>query len=112
MNLGDFLKNLAIDSWYKAVLYLGAVILVLSLFIKVQGISNAALQLISGGALLVGLGEWKNHQFASWIKPPNVYTGGPALFTQVVRKPNGVGISFQVVGCLLVALGLWHIVRS
>ena len=33
MNPGDFLKDLKLDSWYKALVYVGGVVLLMALFI-------------------------------------------------------------------------------
>jgi len=111
MNLGDLLKSLALDTWYKATMYLGGVILAFSFFVDVKGITNAQLQLLAGGAFLVGLGEWKNHKVVSWFKPPNVYTGGPALMSAPVRQPDALGLLLDLTGCVLVVLGIVNIVR-
>jgi hypothetical protein len=75
MDASDLLKNFAVDTWYKAVLYLGGAIFAFSLFFDVKGLTNTQLQFLSGGAFLIGLGEWKNRTVASWIKPANAYTG-------------------------------------
>ena len=112
MDVSDFLKSFAIDTWYKAVMYLGGVVLAISFFVEVKGLTNYQLQLLSGGAFLVGLGEWKNHKAASWIKPPNVYTGGPALMSVTVRKADLVGVVLDVAGVLLIGLSIVSIIRN
>ncbi len=112
MNLGEFLKSFVIDAWFKAVMYVGAVVLVASFFLEVKGITNEQLQLLAGGAFLVGLGEWKNHKVASWIKPPNVYTGGPLLMSATVRRPDFVGVILECAGALLLGLAIWKIAAS
>jgi hypothetical protein len=65
MNIGDFLKGLAIDTWYKALMYLGGAVFAVSLFVDVKGIGNVNAQLLSSGCFLLGLGEWKNHKVQS-----------------------------------------------
>ena len=112
MDVGDFLKSFAIDTWYKAVMYLGGVVLAISFFVEVRGLTNHQLQLLSGGAFLVGLGEWKNHKVASWIKPPNIYTGGPALMSAALRKADLVGVVLDLAGVFLIALGIVRIIRG
>jgi len=112
MSLGDFFKSLAIDTWYKALVYIGGIVLVLSFFIEVKGISNSQLQLISGGVFILGLGEWKNHKFLPMIKPPNAYTG-PAMFMNVpVWKPDPVGLLLDLAGIALVVAGARAIILS
>lgn len=112
LGLGDFLKSFAIDAWYKALMYVGGVVLVASFFLDVKGVSAGQLQLLSGGAFLVGLGEWKNHKVESWIKPPNAYTGGAALMSSTVRRPDFVGVVFELVGAVLLGVATWKMITS
>lgn len=112
MDVGDFLKSFAIDTWYKAVMYLGGVVLVVSFFVDVRGLTNHQLQLLSAGAFLIGLGEWKNHKESSWFKPPNAYTGGPALVTETVRRPDPIGVVFVITGVTMIAFGIWRIIHG
>lgn len=112
MSLTELFKSLVLDTWYKALVYLGGLVLVLSLFIEVRGISNYQVQMISLGIFLFGLGEWKNHKFISTIKPPNVYTG-PAMHMRIpVWKPDLIGIIFDLAGFSLIFLGIRSIVLS
>jgi hypothetical protein len=111
MNPGDFLKGLKIDSWYKVVMYVGAVVLVLSLFVPVQGIAPARVQAMALGALLLGLGDWKCHRKESHIKPPNVYTGPAALITVAYWYPDVVGIIMMAAGIVILILGFFGLVR-
>jgi hypothetical protein len=112
MDVSDFLKNFAIDTWYKAVVYLGGVVLAVSFFVDVRGLTNHQLQLLAGGAFLIGLGEWKNHKVASWIKPPNAYTGGAALMSGTIRKLDFIGSLFELAGVCMIGLGIWRILRG
>jgi len=106
MSLVDFFKNLVLDTWYKALVYFGGVVLILSLFVEAKGISNSQLQLLSAGVFLLGLGEWKNHKFIPQIKPANAYTG-PALYMNVpVWKPDVLGILLDLSGIGLLVLGI------
>jgi hypothetical protein len=91
---------------------LGGVVLAVSFFLPVRGISNGELQLLSSGIFLLGLGEWKNHKEESWIKPPNAYTGGAAFLSGTVRRPDFVGILFEFVGVCLFLFGVWKIVQT
>ncbi len=112
MNIGDFLKGLAIDAWYKALMYLGGAVFAMSLFVDVRGIGNVRAQLLSSGCFLIGLGEWKNHKVQSWIKPPNAYTGGAALMSATVRKPDFVGVLFEILGTALLCVAAWKIIHG
>lgn len=106
MSLVEFFKSLVLDTWYKALVYLGGVVLVLSLFIDVKGITNSQLQLLSSGVFLIGLGEWKNHKFIQQIKPPNAYTGPAMLMSIPVWKPDIIGILLDLGGITLLVLGI------
>ncbi len=112
MDVTDLLKSFVIDTWYKAIVYLGGAVFAFSVFFEVKGLTNSQLQLLSGGAFLVGIGEWKNHKVAAWIKPPNAYTGGAALMQRTVRNPDFVGILLETVGIALVLVGAWRILRG
>ncbi len=71
MGIGDFLKGLKIDRWYKVFVYLGALAFIISLLIEVKGITNLELQLLSLGFFFIGVGEWKNEKRAVEFKPAN-----------------------------------------
>lgn len=109
MDIGDFLKGFLIDAWYKAIMYIGGTVFVLSLFVEVKGIGNLNAQILSGGCFLIGLGEWKNHKVASWMKPPNAYTGGAALLRATVWKPDIIGILLDLVGVGLIGYFAWRV---
>jgi hypothetical protein len=110
MPLPEVFKDLKLDVWYRAVVYIGGVVLIFSFFFEVKGISNAQLQLLSGGFFLIGLGEWKNHKKESFIKPPNAYTGPTALVTRTVWSPDVVGALFDLIGIGLIGAFVWSIV--
>ena len=108
--MGDFLKGLIIDAWYKVLVYIGALGFIFSLFIDVKGITNEELALLSLGLFFVGIGIWKNQKLVSYIRPPNAYTGPAALIQYTVRRPDFVGRFFEIVGVLLFLFALVQIV--
>ncbi len=112
MDATQLFKNLALDTWYKALMYVGGAVFVASLFVDVKGLTNSQLQLLSGGAFLVGLGEWKKHKERSWIKPPNAYTGPAALITETVRLPDFSGTLLGILGIALIVFGIVRILRA
>lgn len=114
MSPEDALKVIAIDAWYKAMLYLGAIGLFVSLFweIKGNGLTNQQLQMLAGGFSLFGLGEWKNHKVDSWIKEANAYTGGAALMSKTVRRPDVVGTLLNLAGIGLTVTAVVKIYRG
>ncbi len=112
MHIGDFLKGLTIDRWYKVFVYLGALAFLISLFVEVKGITNFELQILSLGFFFIGIGEWKNEKYASYIKPPNAYTGPAAFMQAPIRNPDFIGIVFDVIGAVFVLSGIVHIMWS
>jgi hypothetical protein len=112
MSTDSFFKGLALDTWYKALIYIGGLTLLLSLFYSVKGITNSQLQLISSGTFLIGVGEWKNHKHAYGIKPANAYTGKPLLITRTYWKPDLIGLVLDVAGIVLVVMGIISIAKG
>ena len=110
MPMPEFFKNLAIDTWYKAFVYIGGVVLIASLFAEVKGITNGQAQLFSLVFFFIGIGEWKNHKTASWIKPENAYTGGPALMSAKVRQPDVFGVGCIILGVIFAIIGIISII--
>lgn len=108
----DFFKNLALDAWYKALVYVGGAGLLLAFFVDARGVSNTDLQILLGGVFLLGLGEWKNNKIKSWIKPPNVYTGPTLWIDEPIRKPDVLGLLLDGFGIALIILGLYRILVS
>lgn len=102
----DFLKNLKLDEYYMLFVYLGTFFFVFSLALPTQWLSNERLGLVSLGILFIGVGEWKNHKLVSGIKEANAYTGGPALVTIKIRKPDFLGYLFDFLGILFLFGGL------
>jgi len=112
MEIGDLLKGLALDPWYKVMMWLGAGVFAVSLFLDTKGLTNGQVQCLAGGLFLLGLGVWKSHKVESWIKPANTYTGGPALMRATVHKPGVVGVILVVAGIVLFRSGVFNILRS
>ncbi|MBA2860506.1 hypothetical protein [Methanococcus maripaludis] len=96
----DFFKNLKVDTWYMVFVYLGGILLIFAMFIKTQWLTNKQLIFLSTGMLFVGLGEWKNHKWMSYYKPPNVYTGPTALVQTKIRSSDGLGNFLDILGCI------------
>jgi hypothetical protein len=107
----DAFKGLVLDRWYKVLILVSGSLLLVSFFKETKGITNVQLQLLSAGALLIGLGEWKNHKVASYIKPPNFYTGPGAVISYPVREADLVGVLLDLAGAALVARGAWSLWR-
>ncbi len=100
MTIPNILENLKLDAYYMILVYLGAFLFVFSLFIPTLWLSNRLLGLFALGIFFIGLGEWKNHKWRSWIKESNVYTGGPALMKVKIREPDIIGYLLDFIGLL------------
>ena len=105
MEPSGIFKNLSLDMWYKALVYVGGIILILSIFMEVKGIANIHVQLLSLGVFLIGLGEWKNHKIQLITRSPSITDPG-ALIQAYVRKNDLFGVILEIVGgfCLVVGL--------
>lgn len=86
MDFAGLLESLALDAWYKAFVYVGLVLFVVGLTVDVRGVTNGELLLFATGIFVIGIGEWKNHKTLALIKPPNVYTGGEALWPILCKR--------------------------
>ena len=106
MKVENLFSSLKLDKWYKVLTYVGGILLILSFFFEVKGITNSQLQLLSGGIFFLGMGEWKNHKTDSWIKPPNAYTGQTALITRTEWRPDLIGLLFDIIGITLIFLSI------
>ena len=109
----DLLKNLKLDNYYMVLVYLGAISLILSLFVPTQWLSNKDLGLIASGFFFIGLGEWKNHKVKYTITNRHV-TGvadmiGPTKMEHIYRQPDFIGYLFILIGILLILGGLYNV---
>ncbi len=100
MNLSDFLKSLALDKWYKLLIYLGGLIIPGSLFLPIRGISNKSALFLGLTLFLIGTGVWKTEKHYEGILPPNVYYGGSAL------KVTQTKHEFDLIGFILIITGI------
>jgi len=104
------LNNLKIDYWYKALLVLSAVILIAALTMKMEGVSNSIIQLLSLGGLFIGIGEWINHPLQTRIIPPNAYYApGGAKLTSYNRRASLLGSLFDLLGFVIIVIGVWRL---
>jgi hypothetical protein len=92
------LENLKLDSWYGIVLYVGILIIAASLFFQVDFLQEKHLFGLGLGMLLIGLSFWIAEGYAHIFKPPNYYTGGPAILYWRVIKHNPISIIILLIG--------------
>jgi hypothetical protein len=97
------LPTLQVDTAYKGVIAVSAVVLIAAL-----AVNNAAVAIIALGFLVIGFGEWINHPKRSGYVPPSAYN--PAMtVTSTARDPSAFGLLVDGMGGLLILLGLYHL---
>lgn len=102
------LEKLVIDYWYKAIAVAGLFVLVISLTVKLVGIDNNIVQLLSLGAFFIGLGEWVNHPLQTRLMPASaLYPAGK--ITGHPRNSSLIGILLDILGCIMIGLGLYRL---
>ena len=107
--MSEILNKLALDAWYKVLIYVGAIFFSLGLLKDVHVITNGQLMLLSSGLFFVGIGEWKNRKVGSEFKTANAYTGPAGIISAEIRQPNMLGQLFNIIGALLFVLAVWQI---
>jgi hypothetical protein len=99
----EFLKNLLITTWYKAVIAVfGAA------FLVTLGQRRDELAMVFCGACLIGIGEWRNHPKKE-VRLRIDSTGNKWKVTDVPRRANFVGILLQLIGVVLMLYGMYRI---
>jgi hypothetical protein len=101
------LQNLKVDYWYKAILVIGAVTLILSLTVDLKGIENSVVQIYSLAAILIGCGEWVNHPLQTKIYPPVPGVHNGLQGEGYTRDNSLVGVLLVIFGVLLLCYQLW-----
>jgi len=97
LKLAEFIS----EYWYKMVMLIGFVLLVIGLTMPIQAIPNIALVLIALGTFLIGLGEWLNH--------PHRVRFNPHLHFQIhvrSRKNSLGGVLTVISGVAVVGFGI------
>ncbi len=107
-----FLENLKLDKWYTITLYLGVLLIASSLFFEKKWVEEKHLFGLGIGLILIGLSMLMAVKSKSTFKPPNVYTGGPALLSWKEIKHNPVSIMIMILGFLITGLFGYLIVRG
>lgn len=102
MDFSNFLKNFAIDYWYKMLIVVSFAFMVIALTLKIYAIPNAALFLLAFGGFLIGMGEWVNHPYQERINLDYSFkvTGHP-------RRPKLGGIALDIFGSVVLAFGMF-----
>lgn len=99
MSLPTVFDNLSVDSWFKAVTYIGGLLLIFSLFFPTQAFSNSLIATFGAGMFVYGLGRWKNHKTTSTM----TYGG---ILSVTHRKTDPLGLLLEGVGLLILMYGI------
>ena len=106
------LSNLKLDKWWKGVFWLGVFFSLYSFYFSPDFLSPQHLFGLGLGLVLIGISYWIGEKKRSWIKPPNIYTGGAALITQKYIKHNFVTIVLLSLGIILTLLFGYLIIKK
>lgn len=98
-----YFDNLKLDQWFKAVTYLGGIIVLLSLTVPMQVISNAVMAAIGFGMFLYGVGRWKNQKTHTQFVP-----GKKLSWKQ--RDTDIIGLLLELAGISAVLIAVGYIV--
>ncbi|WP_154020785.1 MULTISPECIES: hypothetical protein [unclassified Haloarcula] len=90
-----YFDNLNLDTWFKAVTYLGGIIVILSLTVDLQVVSNEIMAATGFGMFLYGVGRWKNQKTHTQFVP-----GGKLSWKE--RNSDIIGLLLEISGILMV----------
>ena len=107
-----FLDNLKLDTWWKAVLYLGVGAVASSFFLNVAFIEAKHLFGLGSGLVFIGIAYWIAEKEHSVIKHANAYTGPAAFLTVKTIKHNPATIILLILGLGLFGLFGFLIVKG
>lgn len=96
---GGLLKSAVSDAWYKALLYIGAALIMISLTIDVKWLSNETLGLVGFGLFFYSLGEWSSITIVTEMM-------GSSAIRYLQKKRNAVSIALQAAGIALLLITL------
>ena len=65
------LSKLALDSWYKVLIPIGAIVIIYSLWVQ-----DKEWFLFGLGFFLIGIGEWKNNKYIFMEQPATAFQSG------------------------------------
>lgn len=108
----SFLENLKLDSWWKAIFYLGVAGIASSFLFSPNFIQQKHMFGFGLGMVVIGIAYWIAEKEYSAIKPPNAYTGPAAILTWKAIKHNPVTVILLLVGLGLIGLFGFLIVKN
>ncbi len=96
----DWLKALDLGRWWKVAIAVGVVIAVTAVAAKDRPSLLIGLGMIAGG-----FGEWMNH-------PMEMEPRAGGMLTTFERKNRALGLIFDILGLLLIVIGLFSLLAS
>ena len=99
-----FLENLKLDSWWKAVLYLGVGGIVCSFLFEVDFVEAKHIFGLCIGMVMIGISYWIAEKELAQFKPPNAYTGPGGFVTWKEIRHNPITVVLIIIGIGLVGL--------
>jgi hypothetical protein len=102
--MGELMKGLAIDYWYKALLVVSVGVMILALTVPLQ-VPNVSVLLIAAGGFVHSLGQWINHPYQERI-------GVGFKISSHNRQASIGGVALEIAGVLLACAGVWVLVRT
>lgn len=106
------LENLKLNTWYGITLYLGVLLIIGAFYFDKDFLEEKHVFGLGIGMVLVGLSMIMSEKHVSTIKPPNFYTGGPALLSWVENRHNVFTIILMIIGICLIGLFGFLIVKG
>ena len=107
MDLTQALKSLALDQWYKLLVWIGGLATLGSLFIPVKVLSNSSVLPLFAGLFFIGLGEWASHRKAPYER--DTPHGSTVRGWEMQRFNNLPGNLMSILGIMLVIYGVYSI---
>ena len=99
------LSTLKIDHWWHAFTVIGAAGLIASVAIEPKHITQRTFLLLFLSFFLFGVGQWINHPIQVALIPRGKLTGYP-------RTPSPLGVSLELMACVLFTVALVFILIS
>jgi len=100
----EFLEKIKLDTWWKFILLLGIGFIACSLYFQVDFIENKHLFGFGIGLIFIGISFWIAETEYSTIKPPNAYTGGPAVVSWKEINHNPITIFLFILGIISICI--------
>lgn len=96
-----WLEQLKLDTWFKPLIYVGGLIVLIALKWDIQIVSNEIMAGIGFGMFLYGIGRWKNRKTKTQF-------GRGAKLSWEERDPDFIGIFLEVSGVVMIFIAIGY----